>query len=188
MWCMVPSGDIAGVCGRRGLSSEGEPGADEGVSGRLRRKECVDALLDGREIGLRVGVRKRNGRPAMSSLCLCMRSRTCDSTWQGNGVNDNIDALTDAHRVGVHAEGLGENLLQLVLLLVVEQLGDTLDEVGRYMAAGFLIALVGVDRLVFAGDGCKLGAGVGIPARRTEGLSGSRVGYVAAVGAGRCHE
>ena len=36
---------------------------------------------EGREIGRRLGVRKRKGTPATSSLCLCIRSRTCCSSY-----------------------------------------------------------------------------------------------------------
>ena len=74
----VPKGDIIGVWGRLGPRSNGELGADVGVSGRpgAKRKEWEDARLDGLEIGRRVGVRKRKGTPAISSRCLCIKSRT----------------------------------------------------------------------------------------------------------------
>lgn len=79
----VPRGDVRGVCGRRNIIASGELGAELGVSGRLgiKRAEWVEAREEGREMGRRVGVRKRKGTLSMSSLCLCMRSRTCCSSY-----------------------------------------------------------------------------------------------------------
>ena len=51
-----------------GVSGLGGPGAT--------RNECVDAREEGREIGRLVGVRKRNGTPAVSSLLACISSST----------------------------------------------------------------------------------------------------------------
>lgn len=70
-------GDETGVCGLRSAEPMGYGGAELGVSGLLKRVECVDARDEGRDIGLLFGVRNRNGTPAISSRCLCMRS----STW-----------------------------------------------------------------------------------------------------------
>lgn len=64
------------------MSARGDAGAEFGVSGLTgyKRVELVEVLEDGRDMGRRVGVRKRNGTPATSSLCLCMRSSTfCSS-------------------------------------------------------------------------------------------------------------
>lgn len=76
------SGDVTGVWGLRNTRAKGEVGAEDGVSGRVgyRRVELVDAREDGREIGRRVGVRNRKGTPAISSRCLCIKSKTfCSS-------------------------------------------------------------------------------------------------------------
>jgi len=82
-WARPPArGDVSGVCGLRKTRASGELGADDGVSGRVgyKRVEWVEARDDGRDIGRRVGVRKRKGTPATSSRCLCIRSKTfCSS-------------------------------------------------------------------------------------------------------------
>ena len=74
------SGDVRGVCGLRKARDRGELGADEGVSGR-RRIELDEARDEGRDIGRRVGV-----TPVRSPLCLCMRSRTCCSSFEGKKI------------------------------------------------------------------------------------------------------
>ncbi len=69
--------------GLRKIMASGELGAELGVSGRLgiSRAEWVEAREEGLEMGRRVGVKKRKGTLSMSSLCLCMRSSTCCSSW-----------------------------------------------------------------------------------------------------------
>lgn len=75
---------MIGVCGLLiGPNNEGELGADIvafGVSGLggpgASRNECDDAREEGREMGLRLGVRNKNGTPDMSSLCACIKSNT----------------------------------------------------------------------------------------------------------------
>lgn len=65
-----------GVCGLlMGPRSDGEPGADTvevGVSGLggpgASLNECDEAREEGRDRGLRVGVKKRKGTPDVSSL------------------------------------------------------------------------------------------------------------------------
>lgn len=82
-WASPPAnGDVTGVWGRRNACANGDVGAEDGVSGRAgyRRFE-LDAREEGREIGRRVGVRKRNGTPATSSRCLCIKSNTFCSNY-----------------------------------------------------------------------------------------------------------
>src|ERR1700685_3919737 len=75
-----PSGEVTGVWGLRNTNANGEGGPEVGVSGRFSRTECDEAREEGRDAGRRVGVRNRNGTPATSSRCLCIKSKTCCST------------------------------------------------------------------------------------------------------------
>ena len=86
--------------GRRKPMGNGELGREDGVSGlvALSRVEWQEALDEGREIGRRVGVKNKNGTPVTSSRCLCMRSRTCCSSWQGRS-EEEIDCINEPQTV-----------------------------------------------------------------------------------------
>lgn len=80
----VTRGEPAGVCGLRKPIARGELGTEVGVSGLLgmnRAAEWVEAREEGRD-GRLVGVKKRKGTPATSSWCLCIKSKTCCSSWK----------------------------------------------------------------------------------------------------------
>jgi hypothetical protein len=76
----VTRGEPAGVCGLRKPMARGELGTEVGVSGLYRAAEWVEAREEGRD-GRRVGVKKRKGTPATSSWCLCIKSKTCCSSY-----------------------------------------------------------------------------------------------------------
>lgn len=135
-----------------------------GVSGRLgiRRAECEDAREDGREMGRLVGVKKRNGTPATSSRCLCMRSRTCCSSCRTvSGAHG--DKFHSTHHVFIYTDIMRfEERLEFLFVLMIEQ-ADYLGNERRGDASEFVafrIAVVAVGGLVLASYGGELGASV----------------------------
>lgn len=74
------NGEPMGVCGRLNVNVLGELEVEPGDSGLTRRKEWVDALEDGLDKGRLEEESIENGALFMSSLCLCMSSRTSGST------------------------------------------------------------------------------------------------------------
>lgn len=83
--------------GLRNTYAKGELGADAGVVSGLftKRADGFEALDEGREMGRRVGVKNMKGTPAISSRCLCIRSKTCCSSYE-----DKISPL-DEHIRGI---------------------------------------------------------------------------------------